>query len=535
MIEVPVLIVGGGPVGLTTAYALQKRNVRVLVVERNPTTTRHPKMDVTNGRSMEHFRRLGIADRIRDVAVPRDHCMDVSWVTRLSEWELARFEYANVDEWRDNIRARNDGSQPLEPNMRLSQVVLEPALRDVLEACPLVDLKFGWEFENFMQDSEGVTATIRNTATGSIETVHCALLAGCDGGSSKVRDSLGFSCAGKWNVLPFYMVHFRTPAKDLMQRHGQAWHYQSPVGGTLIAQDDEYIYTLHNLVPPGVEPKSIEPKQFLYESLGVEFPCEVIQANPWCPHLVVADHFGSGRVWLAGDSTHQFIPTGGYGMNTGIGDAVDLAWKFAATLQGWGGPRLLETIEAERRPVALANCNAAESNMAVRLEIAQAYSPAIHDDTTEGAGARTRLRQLILELGNLENEAYGIELGSRYRNSPIVCGERNEPAWRIEEYIPSTWPGVRAPHVFLSTGAAIFDLFGPDFTLLVFSDIDVTEFVAAASARGLPLTVVGIRDPHVRRIYEQELVLVRPDQHVAWRGQRSPPDPLAVIDRIRGA
>ncbi len=143
MREVPVLVVGGGPVGLTTALALQKRNIRVLVVERNPTTTRHPKMDVTNGRSMEHFRRLGIADRIRDIAVPRDHCMDVAWVTRLSEWELARFEYANVHEWHDNIRAQNDGSQPLEPNMRLSQVVLEPALREILETCSLVDLRFG--------------------------------------------------------------------------------------------------------------------------------------------------------------------------------------------------------------------------------------------------------------------------------------------------------------------------------------------------------------------------------------------------------
>jgi 2-polyprenyl-6-methoxyphenol hydroxylase-like FAD-dependent oxidoreductase len=181
MIEVPVLVVGGGPVGLTTALALQRRNIRVLVVERNPTTTRHPKMDVTNGRSMEHFRRLGIADRIRDIAVPRDHCMDVAWVTRLSEWELARFEYVNVHEWHDNIRAQNDGSQPLEPNMRLSQVVLEPALREILETCPLVDLRFGWAFESLTQDAEGVTATIRNTATGVTETVRCALLAGCDG------------------------------------------------------------------------------------------------------------------------------------------------------------------------------------------------------------------------------------------------------------------------------------------------------------------------------------------------------------------
>src|SRR5882762_8859759 len=139
MIDVPVLVVGGGPVGLTTAYALQKRGIRVLVVERNPTTTRPPKMDVTNGRSMEHFRRLGVAERIRDAAVVREHCMDVAWVTRLNEWELTRFSYPDVHCWRDHIREHNDGSQPLEPNMRMSQVVLEPVLRDVLLASPLVE------------------------------------------------------------------------------------------------------------------------------------------------------------------------------------------------------------------------------------------------------------------------------------------------------------------------------------------------------------------------------------------------------------
>jgi hypothetical protein len=250
---------------------------------------------------------------------------------------------------------------------------------------------------------------------------------------------------------------------------------------------------------------------------------------------VVADNYGAGRVWMAGDSTHQFIPTGGYGMNTGICDAVDLTWKFAAVLQGWGGSRLLTSIDAERRPVAMENRSAAESNMAVRLKIAEAYTPAIHADTAAGAKARNALGELILELGNIENEALGIELGYRYRNSPIICAEENEPAWRMADYVPSTWPGVRAPHVFLSTGAAIYDLFGPDFTLLQFSQQNVQPFVEAAARRGVPLTVVRIDDANARRIYERDLVLIRPDQHVAWRGHHPPVDPLAVVDRVRGA
>jgi 2-polyprenyl-6-methoxyphenol hydroxylase-like FAD-dependent oxidoreductase len=390
--DVPVLVVGAGPVGLATALELQFRGIPALVIERNPGTTRHPKMDVTNGRSMEHFRRLGVADRIRDAAVPRENCMDVSWVTRLNEWELARFPYPDVHAWRDRIRTNNNGSQPLEPNMRLSQVVLEPVLRDILLESPLIDLRF-------VQDGEGVTATLREVATDKIDHVRCSLLAGCDGGSSVVRESLGFSLDGRFSIAPFYMVHFRSPAKDLLQRFGIAWHYQSPVGGTLIAQDDDQTFTLHNILPDGVAPASVDPKQLVFDSLGAEFPIEVLQANPWSPHLALSAGYGRDRVWMAGDAVHQYIPTGGYGMNTGIGDAVDLGWKFAAVLQGWGGPRLLESIEAERRPIGARNLEASGAHMEVRFQIAAAYDPKIHEDSSEGAAAREAYSRLIQELG----------------------------------------------------------------------------------------------------------------------------------------
>jgi 2-polyprenyl-6-methoxyphenol hydroxylase-like FAD-dependent oxidoreductase len=535
MIEIPVLIVGAGPVGLATAMELQSRGIRVLVVERNLTTTRHPKMDVTNGRSMEHFRRLGIADRIRDTAVPRENVMDVAWVTRLGEWEVARFRYPNVHDWRKQIAARNDGSQPLEPYMRLSQVVLEPGLRDILLESPLVELRFGWAFESFEQDADGVTATIRSK-DGQVEQIRCRLLAGCDGGNSRVRDQLGIACQGKWAIVRFFMIHYRTPARDLMQRFGIAWHYQSPVGGTLIAQDDKEIWTLHNIVPDGVNPADIDPKRFLFESLGMEFDVEILQANPWTPHLVVADSYGRGRVWLGGDSVHQYIPTGGYGMNTGVGDAVDIGWKFAAVLQGWGGARLLSTIELERRPVGAANCEAAGANMDIRFRIAEAYTPLVHEDSPEGSAARAAWGARILELRNEENESLGLELDYRYRDSPLICGEDHEPDWHKLRYHPSTWPGVRAPHVFLESGEAIFDLFGQWFTLLRFNTaLNVEPMVKAAAQRHVPLTVVDIADRNARAIYDRDLVLIRPDQHVAWRGTAMPADALAIIDRVRGA
>ena len=252
-------------------------------------------------------------------------------------------------------------------------------------------------------------------------------------------------------------------------------------------------------------------------------------------HLVVAAGYGRGRVWMAGDSVHQFIPAGGYGMNTGICDAVDHGWKYAAVLEGWGGPRLLESIEAERRPVALRNREASREHMNVRFRIAQAYDPRIHDASAEGAAARESCSRLIAELGNAENEALGIELGYRYRGSLIVWGEEEEPGWRLLEYVPSTWPGVRAPHLFLEDGSAIFDHFGPWFSLLRFTDTSVAPLVEAARKRGVPMNLIDIRDVHAREVYERDFVLVMPDQHVAWRGDAMPSDPLAVMDRIRGA
>ena len=289
------------------------------------------------------------------------------------------------------------------------------------------------------------------------------------------------------------------------------------------------------MLAPGTDEDAIDPQELAYEALGVRFDMSILQANPWSPHLVVSPGYGRGRVWLAGDSTHQVIPTGGYGMNTGIGDAADLAWKFAAVLQGWGGARLLETIEAERRPVAQGIVEGALTNMEVRLKIAEAYDPVVHEESAEGAEVRKQMSRMILELGNAENESHGIELGYRYRDSSIIHHEDNEPEWDLIKYTPSTWPGVRAPSVFLEDGSALFDQFGLWFTLIRFADTPVGDLLGAARERGLPLKLLDIREAHVRNIYERDLVLIRPDQHVAWRGDTTPADAFGIIDKVRGA
>jgi 2-polyprenyl-6-methoxyphenol hydroxylase-like FAD-dependent oxidoreductase len=549
MIETPVLIAGGGPVGLVLALELEHRGVSALLVEANPATTRHPKMDVTNGRSMEHFRRLGIADEIRSHGVPSDHPMTVVWCTRLAEWELARFDYPSVDWGRDIIRYVNDGSLPLEPNMRISQVILEPVLKDFLEErAKHVRLRFGWALDRFETDDDGITAVIRNSEDGAEETVRASYLAGCDGAGSVTRRTLGIELD---DLLPFdprgkhgrlYLIHFRSKDLDFFERFGRAWHIQSPIGGTLISQNDLDTWTLHVGLSPDMNEDAIEPRAFLFESLGAEFDCDIIVANVWRPRLALAESYGRDRVWLAGDSAHQVIPTGGYGMNTGVGDAVDLGWKLAAVIEGWGGAGLLPSYEAERRPIGERNRAASARHSSVRGQIAQEYDARIHEDSKEGASLRARFGERILELGNLENEATGIEIGYRYGDSPIVCDERNEggeeaevPPEEDSRYVPSTWPGVRVPSLILADGTALFDLFGPGFTLLRFGDVDGSPLMEAAAEVGLPLELVDLRDPVARRLYERDLVLIRPDQHVAWRGNSAPEDARSIIDRVRGA
>ncbi|WP_166462782.1 FAD-dependent monooxygenase [Amycolatopsis acidicola] len=563
--RVPVLIAGGGPVGLALALELEHHGVEALLIERSLETTRHPKMDVTNGRSMELFRRMGVAGDLRKVAVPADHPLVVTWVTRQTGWELARFAYPSVDDRYEEIRSRNDGAQPLEPNMRVSQVVLEPALKELLQSRGRhVRVRYGWALESFTQDDSGVDAVITSTRTGETRRVRAAYLAGCDGAGSRTRQGLGIGldrvpllrllvkelgplrAAGMavrrlagLGERPmdgrFFLVHFTSPEREFFERFGTAWHIQSPEGWTLISQNDRDTWTMHAPLGMSVDAEKIDPERFLFERLGRPVACDILQANAWTPQLNVAKRFGHGRVWLAGDAVHQVTPTGGYGMNTGVGDAVGLGWALAAQVQGWGEPGLLRAYEAERRPVAVRNRDAAARHTVVRGAIMAAFRAAIHSENWRGERSRRRLGREIRDLGNLENEALGIEFGYRYDKSPAVWPDPGTPPIQTSDaYTPSTWPGSRPPSLFLADGRAIFDLFGPGFTLLRFTGTDVASLTGAAAERNVPIEVVDIRDDHARRLYERDLVLIRPDQHVAWRGDTLPDSPLRLIDRVRG-
>jgi 2-polyprenyl-6-methoxyphenol hydroxylase-like FAD-dependent oxidoreductase len=533
---VPVLIAGGGPVGMTLALELARLGIDCTLVERNATTTRHPKMDITNARSMELFKRLGIVPALRAAAVPETHNFDVSWVTTMTGQQLHRFHYPSVADARLAIRNRNDGTQPVEPPMRVSQVEIEPVLKQAIEDAPEVTVRFGVAFESLTQSADGVTAVLRDASTGTVETIGCRYLVGCDGGGSVVRQCLGIPLSGDVRIMSRFMTHFRSDDRALLQRWGTAWHYQSPLG-TLIAQNDRDLWTLHSRAPDDSELEDVDPAILLRTFIGTDIVHRVEVANRWSPHLLVADAYGGGRVFLAGDAVHQYIPTGGYGMNTGIGDACDLGWKLAAVLRGFAGQALLDSYEAERRTVGLRNREGSRRHNETRRQIAQLYRDAsIYGGCQTSDAATEQLGRGIAAIGNAENESGGIELGYSYAGSPAIDTDPDAVAPdNPGTYQPSTVPGVRLPSVLLDDGTSTHDRLGPWFTLLAFGCAPGRDMVAAAARRGLPLAVVSFDDPLLTEIYGRQQLLVRPDQHIAWRGSWIDANAAeTLLDRVTG-
>lgn len=536
MRDYPVVIAGGGPVGMTLALVLARLGTRCLLVERNPGTTRHPKMDITNARSMEIFRRLGLAPALRAVAVPEANPFDVAWITHLSGHELHRFRCDSVVQWRARIRATNDGTMPREAPMRVSQVAIEPVLQAAVLAETLIEARWGVGFEDVSDTEAGLEVVLRRQADGGTRRVRCAYLAGCDGGGSAVRKALDIALEGRAAVMPRFMTHFRSDARAVLQRWGVTWHYQSAFA-TLIAQDDRDTWTLQSRFPPGVTPETVDPAALLRAFCGgISIPHEILVANHWTPHLLVAESYGRDRVWLAGDAAHQYIPTGGYGMNTGIGDALDLGWKLAALCGGFGGPGLAGSYDAERRPVGRRNREASARHTDVRIAIGGLYHEGLLAEGPAGDRARAEAGARIAALGNAENESWGIEHGYCYAASPLVWHEVGARAPDdAVRYEPTTVPGVRLPSIVLGDGRFVHDLLGPWFTLLAVGCAPEEGLVAAAARRGVPLAVLRLDDPAAEAVYGRDaLLLVRPDGHVAWRGRGAARDPAAIIARALG-
>jgi 2-polyprenyl-6-methoxyphenol hydroxylase-like FAD-dependent oxidoreductase len=519
-LDFDVIVAGAGPVGLTLAIDLGRRGVRTLLLERDPTTKPFPKMDRSNARTMEMYRRLGIADRVRELGYPADIPMDVFIVNRLCDPPLVRLEYPSVGEYREMIAERNDGTLPLEPYQLVSQNDIEPLLVDVARETANVSIRFGCELVGVDQDRGGVVVIARNKE-GPDQQLRAAYLVGADGGSSTVRKLVGIELSGRGGIVELTQCIFGSD--DLFDKIpiGKGRHYNFTGRGisSLVVQGSRTEFTAHTTLPADAD---FEAE--IRKVVGFGFDMDIRHVIPWRQHLLVADRFRHGRVFLAGDAVHLVIPSGGLGMNSGVGDALDLSWKLAATLAGWGGPGLLDAYEEERRPVALRNVEAS-GWAAAGVPIWRALvRPAITDDTPDGEAARAEVAASAQVDHARMHGMVGAEMGYTYAESRLVAYEDgNDAHWELSSYTPHTRPGIRIPHVWLSDGSAIQDVLGDDFTLLDLSGhLDTSPVTAGFAALGAPVTVVQRDEPDARHVYGCAVLLLRPDLHVAWRGNRLP-------------
>jgi 2-polyprenyl-6-methoxyphenol hydroxylase-like FAD-dependent oxidoreductase len=527
-----VIIVGAGPVGLTLAIDLGRRGVRCVLLEQKEAPQFLPKMERCNARTMEIYRRLGIAQKIRDAGFPREVPMDVFIVTSLVEPPLLHLPYPSVAQAQVEIAACADGSMPLEPYQLISQYTLEPVLKSIAETLPDIDVCYGHEFISLEQDGTWVRARIKRGTTTTELTAQ--YLVGCDGGASDVRRQLGIKLHGDANLLQLRQALYR--CDDLFERipigKGRHYHVADTYSTFLIVQDSTRHFTLHSVVDSDDDMKAMFEK-----TVAMPVKYEMLSCAPWRQNLLLADHYGHGRVFLAGDAVHLVIPTGGLGMNSGVGDAVDLSWKLAATLKGWGGPALLASYEIERRQVGALNLEASRHASRGRRAWRAAYKPNIRDKTPEGAETRANLTKIADVEQRKSNEMIGAELGYRYVDSPIIFPEAGEaPETNFMIYVPTSWPGARLPHVWLADGTALHDHIDDGYTLLCLGgvQIDNTALARAFASHAAPFTVLEIAEERPRDIYGYDLLLLRPDLHVVWRGNSLPDDPAKLAALVTG-
>jgi 2-polyprenyl-6-methoxyphenol hydroxylase-like FAD-dependent oxidoreductase len=545
-----VAIVGAGPVGLTLALDLAWRGIDVLLAEQR--TAGEPpsvKCNHISSRSMEIFRRLGIAEDIRAVGLPDGYPNDVVFRTRATGFELTRIPIpARKDRFKRSGGPDTSWSTP-EPAHRANQIFFEPVLFSRAAHTPGITLLSRTRVEGFHQHGDCVQITARELDTDRTLTIDCGFLIGCDGGRSAVRRHIGANLTGDEVIQRVQSSYIRAPRLIDLITPPPAWMsyiYNPERAGNLVAIDGKERWLVHNYLRDD-EPhfESVDRDACIRAILGVgrDFRFEVLRKEDWVGRRLIADRFRNGRVFLCGDAAHLWVPYAGYGMNAGIADATNLSWLLAAHLRGWAPLSILDAYELERLPITDQVSRFAMRHAEGAIRERTHLPLELEENSVAGVAARAQVGSAAYQLHVQQFACAGLNFGYFYDASPLIAyDDEPPPTYTMSNYTPSTVPGCRTPHLWLAEGRSLYDEVGPDYTLLRFDpSLDVTALVRAMQERRVPLAVLDVepqRQTHEMTheiAYRHKLLLSRPDQHVAWRGDRVPGNPEALVERVRGS
>jgi len=540
-----VLIVGGGPFGLTLALELGRRGIDAVLVDAKPDTAENPQANATQARTMEHFRRLGLSQEIRALGLPPDHPTDIAYFTRYTGTELARYRLPTAAQAQALARTLSGSWSAAELPHRVSQKFVERVLRQHAGRQSSIAIHYGWKMTAFHATAQGVQAHVTEVATGRTHQLEAAFLVGGDGARSSIRRQLEIELTGDRQVRRDFFggrmvaAYLRSAAVTQLMAHDPAWMYWAfnlERRSFLASVDGRGEFAFHTQLRPEEEAlpqDATRARELFWQAAGAKLPVEVLSVGTWIAgYALVAENFAAGRVYLGGDAAHLFTPAGGLGYNTAVEDAVNLGWKLASALRGHAGPDLLSSYEIERRSLA-------RRNTAYARAFAESIGnfvphPSLEAPGAEGDAARLEASAYLNAHARREFNIPGITFGGRYDGSPAIISDGTPvPPDSADSYIPTAAPGGRPPHLWLDDGRSLFDLFGAEWTLLdLRAGGSQTRGFEQAGA-GLGLEVIHRPDARLRELYEADLVLIRPDQIVAWRGNDRA-DAVALFRRLLG-
>jgi len=515
-----VIIVGGGPVGIALAIELGRHQINTIVLERYHEPLKLPKAMGLSARTMEFFRRWNVSEATRSASpLPKNYPLSLCWCTSLQGKVWAHIDPVSKEQFSE--------FSP-ETSLRLPLWITENVLRSRLKSLPTIDLILDKNVYKIKQDSAKVLAFAKDSRTGTVSQYQGKFLIGCDGGASLVRKEIQSELMDHEVYSSMLKLHFYSPDLDQKINLPKAILYsiydkgKRGVFGPIDAKG--HWYAQIPLKTPA-DADSINKEEELQRLAGFEFQCEIENFAVWTMEKAIAKSFSSNRIFLAGDAAHIPTPTGGHGLNTGMGDVMNLGWKLAAVINGWGGELLLNTYQEERQPVAIRNMNASGKNKALQSKVMKEHPP---EKDPEG------FQQAITKLAHLHAEGLGIDHGYRYEDSPIIINDGSlAPEDNFSRYLQIARPGHCAPHVWLNNGTCLFDGLGPEFTLLATDPALPTSTIeTAAQELHIPLKVLKLHDSNL--IMYKKLTLIRPDGHIAWHSDSPPADAHALLSITTG-